>query len=236
MVHRNAHPSRHLLSTLMTEPGGMTDPADLIKKLKTKPGDPDLLRRLDQAAWECFHDPWEEPPVNASEPQPGPGRTSRPKATSPLARLSASRLQSALEQLGQHPCSLGSGSFIMKVGLEHDPACDSLAQVAIRREAKDLLSWQMSVDRELEASQFDLALRFCNEWTCKHRWPRAYLAIRESPQVEGGLEPVKSSSIELEYHFPIPDGISQEGLLWLLASLFAAASLFYSQAREKYGL
>ncbi len=214
----------------------MTDPSDLIKQLMTKPGDPELLSRLDHAAWECFHDPWEKPPVNDRKPQLGPGRAGRARVTPPLTRLTAPRLKSALKKLGQHPCSLGPGSFIMKVGLEHDPACDYLALVAVRREAKDLLSWQMSVDRELDASQFDLALRFCNEWTCKHRWPRAYLSVRECPQVAGDQGLGLSASIELDYHFPLPDGISQESLLWLLASLFASANLFYAQARKKYEL
>ena len=39
---------------------------------------------------------------------------------------------------------------------------------------------------------------------------------------------VTSSSIELDYQFPLQSGISQEGLLRLHESFFASASLFYA--------
>jgi hypothetical protein len=214
----------------------MTDPDDLVHRLKKNPRDPELLRQLDQAAWETFHDPWERPPAEKSGTDSESTNSGGSMEAPPLPRLHATVLRSALKELGLRFTTAPGGGFLVKFSYDHDADCEALVQISIQGEDKDVLAWHMASDRRVDAPQFGLAFRLCSEWAKEQRWPRAFVdipAVEEDGKTRA-WEP--SGSIELDYHYPVPDGISRQSLCKLLGTLFSSGMAFYALAREKYGL
>lgn len=217
----------------------MTNPDDLIQRLARNPRDPDLLRQLDQAAWETFHDPWEAPPKRSKEVATRPrkippsGEAMEPAVTQPLT---VALLRSVLKEIGLRYSLTPDGEFTIPFSYEHDSDRQAWVRISLQGEDKKVLVWRMGSDRRVDAPQFELAFRLCNAWSSAHRWPRPFLDIPLPDEEEEPKPWEPSGAIELDYQMQVPDGLTREGLGLILKNLIGAGWAFWAEARTKYGL
>ena len=98
-------------------------------------------------------------------------------------------------------------------------------------QGKDLNIYAIKVrtSRDIPEADWGRVTYVCNRWNAEHRWPKAFLDVRE---VEGA----GSGDIVLEQHLDLGPGIHQELFDDLTNTILAAAVSFWVWAHKEHGL
>lgn len=200
----------------------------------------DLLQRLNETAWEEFHDPWEthyEPSMPAEEEMsalPDPEDSYDMERVRPLSMEMLERFA----RWKNWTCWRKS-SHLLLVTFRYDPACDRETQICLSIQGKndDILLMEWSGDQRVRPEQFDLAFRLCNDWNDECRWPRAYLEIPRCGLEDGEGEKMpdrpRSGSLTLDAQFMLGKGIHQALLDDMLREIVASGWTFWTWALER---
>ena len=204
----------------------------------------EVLKTLNQAAWEAFHAPWEPslevhamPDENPETPQPEAG----------LIPLTEDLLRAWITQEGYNAFSLPGRGFLInyKFGLRTDRCVQFRLSVSGRDADILVLNW--SCDKRVPPDQFVRALRLCNWWNNEYRWPRAmveqdfrYTDADEDPppskeEVEA-REATHATHLVLDYQACPPHGIHQKALNALIDAAIESSWTFWRRAHEEWDL
>ena len=211
-------------------------PDELVQRLDTGDPDPALRKLLDQAAWQAFPAPWEEPPPQADPLSPG-----APMDAEALQPLTTDMLDAFLKEDDFNAYAAPWGFRL--VFFRYSPRNDRVVRMTlgIEGKAKDILFWRMACDRRVEPHQVEQALRLCNAWQNEYRFPRAILELPDPPEkAEGDDEDEApwnpSGTLVLDYQVPLPKGTTQEGLNEALRRVIGTSWDFWRMARDRFGL
>lgn len=204
------------------------DPDNLIRRLEAE-------GRLDRAAWEAFHDPWETPP--ARTPNPDPGAPVEPEAPVPLSLETIDRF------LASEEYSVWSSTWDSRmVFYNYGPRSDRVvrATYSIQGKQQDIFVLRIVSDRRVDPPQFELAWRLCSEYGAEYRYMRAFLEVPSKP--EGWDEDPEapawnpSGLLVLDMHVPLGAGITQSAFDLMVKEAIGSSWTFWRMARERYGL
>ena len=194
----------------------------LIKRYEAGERDPELIQALDEAAWDGFHDPWEQPVDDLDEPDEAPWD---PQEVRPFG----------LETIDRHleaNCLDGwrTDGPMRLVFLGYDRPSDRSLEVmhVVEGEQGTVYCLRMVGDRRVDAADYQRARELCDRWNGNYRWPRAFLEI---PGREGE-EPAASGLLTLDYQLQLAAGIHQALFDELVRGTVAAAYDFWKLARE----
>ncbi len=211
---------------------------DLIRRYEAGDRDPELLRQLNAAAWNGFHDPWEAPAPAARNPVTGervPAPAFEPEA---LAPFTFETIQRFLEPMKYRYWRQGKGYFM--VTFAYTERTDRCLQASFMVQGKhlDIFKLQITCDRRVQAERFDRAFRLCNDWNQRFRWPRASLELAALERKEGqllGPEP-PSALLALDFQLFLRAGIPQALFDSLVKDAIATSWEFWELAHDEYGM
>jgi hypothetical protein len=207
----------------------------------------EVLRALNQAAWDAFHAPWEPTSLESTMTEEQP--TAQPSEDPNLVvrPFSQDMIQAWMDQAGfmyfQHPTR---GLLVdFRMSLKSDRAVTLRVWVSGRN--KDILVMNVSSDRRIPPEDFVRALRLCNDWNQEYRWPRAmaeqdYRTTDQKEDPPPAPEEVESREVThsarfcLDFQVCLSEGIHQAALNTILDDAVATSWDFWKLARDKWGL
>lgn len=210
----------------------------LIRRYEAGDRDPDLIRQLNEAAWDGFHDPW-EPEVPKGR-HPVSGQSTQAPAFDPKALLpfSGETIQRFLDPVKYKHWRQGSDYFL--VTFTYTKRTDRCLQASLLVQGKrsDIFKLLITCDRRVPAERFDRAFRLCNDWNSRFRWPRAYLEIADVEQ-QDGQEPIReppSALLALDYQLYLGAGVPQVLFDSMVRDAIATQWDFWELAHDEYDL
>lgn len=208
----------------------------LIKRYGAGDRDPELVRQLDEAAWDDFHDPWEVPkpvrtPLEAPVGDPDlPSTDVDPQAVLPFTFDTIKRF---LADRGYNywEAHWKAVQVFFRYSAESDRVLRLVLAVEGKRETVLAMRW--TGDRRVDAERFPEALRLCNAWNQDCRWPRAFLEIPRTEPREGeeGRE-AASALLVLDLQLFLEQGIHQELFNSLVRDAIATGWEFWERAAK----
>lgn len=232
-------------SQMPTDPSTQAlSPEEALRRHQGGDRSPEVLKILNQAAWEAFHAPW-EPTMEAIAMSEGSPELTQPDGDpSPLTydMIGAWIAKEGYTAFG-HP---GRGFLInYKFGLRSD-RCIQL-RFYISGKGSDILVLHWRCDKRVAPDQFVRGLRLCNWWNNEYRWPRAmveqeyrFTDADEDPapskeEVEA-RELTHSGQLVLDFQACLPNGIHQKTLNGLIEAAIETSWSFWRFAHEDWGL
>jgi hypothetical protein len=209
-------------------------PEEIIQRLETGDPDPALRKLVDRAAWQAFHDPWEQPPAEPKAIAEGD-----PMETQPLQPLTTDMIDAFLKA---DEFSFYSADWGFRMAFfRYSASSDRVIRMTLGVDGpnRDILLFRLVGDRRVDPAQFELAYRLCNTWQNDYRFPRALLELPDPPENGEGKEELPwnpSGCLVLDYQIPLPKGISQDGFNELVRRLIGNSWDFWRMARERFGL
>lgn len=174
---------------------------ELIQRYESGDRDPDLIRQLNEAAWDGFHDPNE-----AAMPPPEQESAVDPEALLPFG---PDTIQRFLDEREYKPWKSSWDSFLIWFNYSErtDRAVNACFMVVGKQ--KDVFKLRIECDRRVPAERFDRAFRLCNAWNSGYRWPMALLEIPVLEKKEGDLEgrEPESGSLTLDFQLYLGVGV-----------------------------
>lgn len=217
----------------------------LIQRHAAGDRDPELLARLNAAAWDGFHDPWEPRPVEPGaagpeapllkalqlldeEPAPDP-RVARPRRCTPSAALE-SKLVAYLE-VHRIPYRRDvKGCYRCKPSGRGMKGRDLLLHLGPVGNRPDHLSFVMGSSWAVPEEAWAMARIFCAEWSHDGRALRAELdPVRPIP----GLPQPQPGTLMLQGRFTLPAELTLKAVVVFLDECMAEAREFWTQARSE---
>jgi hypothetical protein len=232
-------------SQLPTNPSTQPlSPEEALRRHQSGDRSPEVLKTLNQAAWEAFHAPWEPPMEGRAMPDDIPEPAQSENGLSPLTE---ELISAWITQVGYSAFSHPGRGFLItyKFGLRSD-RCVQFRLYVSGKDA-DILVLNWSCDKRVPPDQFVRALRLCNWWNNEYRWPRAmveqdyrYTDADEDPppskeEVEA-REATHATHLVLDYQVCLPHGIHQKTLNALIDSAIETSWAFWRRAHEEWGL
>lgn len=210
---------------------------------------PEVMAALNLAAWEAFHAPWEAPPP---EEGPAPDAASRAEGAREVERfedpdglpLTLDRLAAWASQEGFQPFRHEKRGVL--IDFVYNPAWDRRTELRLLVGGRndDILEVTVTCDRRIPPQRFRRAVRMCNEWNQRCRWPRAFVQ-EDRREVDGSPVPMddprlhrgpESARIVLDYQVQLAGGVSTQTLHRILDGLLGAQRDFWKKAHEIWGL
>lgn len=205
---------------------------------------PEVLKALNQAAWEAFHAPWEPPLETQAMTDENP---ELPQPEGGLVPLTLDMLGAWIAEEGYTAFSHPGRGFLInyKFSLRSD-RCVQFRLYVSGKDA-DILVLNWSCDKRVPPDQFVRALRLCNWWNNEYRWPRAmveqdyrYTDADEDPppskeEVEA-REATHATRLVLDFQVCLPKGIHQKTLNAMIDSAIETSWTFWRRAHEDWGL
>jgi hypothetical protein len=215
---------------------------ELIRRYEAGDRDPELIRELNDAAWDGFHDPWEAKAVRARHPVtgelvplPAPEPVFDPTASRPFT---ADTLRRFLDAKPYRYWTSARNAFL--VTFTYAPRTDRclMATFSVVGKREDVFRLQITPDRRVPTERFDRALRLCNAWNEGYRWPRAILSMPDLEKDEDapeGLEPA-SALLTLDFQLFLRAGIPQALFDSMVLDALATSWDFWQLAHDEYGM
>jgi len=219
---------------------------------------PRLLRRLDELAWEAFHDPWETRSALRARPV-GKGRGRLPVDPSDLEETNTPEVTPMPEDpessdpiLGLEPLGPGMiarhldemelsywrmGPAHFLVNFAYDSELDRCVKVRLATDGTDgdILMIRVEDDRRIPRERFPEAMQLCNRWNADCRWPRAWLDIPDpEPDAEEAPEPA-SGNLVLDFQVPLRGPLPPGLVDGIIQAVISANGDFWKRAREGHG-
>ena len=232
-------------SQMQTDPSIQPlSPEEALRRHQSGDRSHEVLKTLNQAAWEAFHAPW-EPLVEAlAMPEETP---EQPQSEDGLNPLTNDMIGAWITQEGYTAFSHPTRGFLItyKFGMRSD-RCVQL-RLYVSGKDSDILVLNWGCDKRVPPDQFLRALRLCNWWNNEYRWPRAmveqdyrYTDADDDPppskeEVEA-REATHATRLVLDYQFCLPHGIHQKALNALIDSAIGGSWTFWRRAHEEWGL
>ncbi len=205
---------------------------------------PEVLKTLNQAAWEAYHAPWEPSAETQAMTDEMPDL---PLPDEGLTPLTQDMIGAWVAQEGYTAFSHPTRGFLInyKFGLRSD-RCVTF-RIYITGKNADILVLNWCCDKRVPPDQFLRALRLCNWWNNEYRWPRAmveqdfrYTDADEDPppskeEVEA-REATHATHFILDYQICLPHGVHQKTLDSLINSAVETSWTFWRRAHEDWGL
>jgi hypothetical protein len=232
-------------SQMPTDPSTQVlSPEEALRRHQGGDRSPEVLKILNQAAWEAFHAPWE--PLAETQTMTDEN-TELPAPDGGLLPLTQDMIGAWIAQEGYTAFSHPTRGFLInyKFGLRSD-RCVQFRLYVSGKDA-DILVLNWSCDKRVPPDQFVRALRLCNWWNNEYRWPRAmveqdyrYTDADEDPppskeEVEA-REATHATHLVLDYQVCLPKGIHQKTLNALIDSAIETSWTFWRRAHEDWEL
>lgn len=185
----------------------------LIRRHAAGDRSPGLMKALDQAAFACFHAPWETYPGPPKAPVPRPQLPTQgylpielpedepghaihdlaPEEGGPGAAVPVGTLAAGLKTLGLHPFVFEDRAVQVNLVLDQETDCTCLLQFAVNPE-EQAIKVRVRSDMMYSLSQESLLPRLRTRWNQEDAHPRAVLRSTH----EGGR-----LRLELALSFPL---------------------------------
>jgi hypothetical protein len=213
---------------------------ELIRRYEAGDREPELIRLLNEAAWDGFHDPWEPPVRRGRHPVTGqlvpvPETAFDPDALRPFTGDTIRRF---LEERPYKCWQYKQNAFFVNFAyIERTDRCLT-ATFTVEGRKDDIFKLRIASDRRVPAERFDRALRLCNGWNDGYRWPRAVLEMPElEPKADEpeGREPA-SALLTLDLQLFLRQGIPQRLFNSMVKDALDTSWTFWELAHDTYGL
>lgn len=206
---------------------------DLVKRYEGGERDPELIRQLNELAWEGFHDPWERCPLEVQEGSMDEGFD--PKVVSPISSAMIERHLAAHEL---YPWRGPDDRYMVQFRYEAEADRTVRIFFSIEGRGHTLFKIKIVADRRVDQDRIPEAMAFCNRWNSNYRWPKALLEVPddEAETSEGEdteITPVRSGLLILESQYDLSAGIHQELFDDLVSSNIHASWDFWSLAKKQ---
>lgn len=212
---------------------------DLIRRFESGERNPDLLRQLNEAAWDEFHDPWE---IQKPEPQIAPALSFTAKQEpnfdpEALLPFGPDTIQRFLDEREYKYWKSSWDSFLVTFNYSERTDREVNAAFMVLGRDRDIFKLEIECDRRVPAERFDRAFRLCNDWNTVFRWPMAYVAMPDLKKKEGnaeGREPA-SGSLVLNSDLYFAAGIPQVLFNSMVSAALNGSWEFWEKAHDEYG-
>ncbi len=207
---------------------------ELIRRYEAGDRDPDLIRLLNEAAWDGFHDPWEHPKPSLLAAAP-----EAPFDPEALRPFTAETVQRFLDGGNYTYWTSTWDSFLLfwRYSVDSDRVVRAIFMVEGKH--KTVFKLRIVGDRRVPRERFDVARQLCNAWNEGYRWPRAYL---EKPDLKAeevkaldGKEPA-SAILALDFQLYLPAGVPQVLFDRQVRDVLATSWEFWELALKDYDL
>jgi hypothetical protein len=215
-------------------------PEELMRRYESGERDSDLLRQLNDLAWQGFHDPWELGPAPAAAeevPATGPEWSPLESELDPPRPFTVDTIIRYLRNTGRPFWECGASIYTCTY--DYDEASDRCCQVFFSVEGRDggTFCARWTSDRRVQADHFPRAFRLCNEWNADWRWPRAFVDIpHRDPSREGRGGPPASGVLTLDYQLYLARRIHQGLFDSMLATVQETSWAFWKLAHREFNL
>ena len=209
---------------------------DLIRRYEAGDRSPELLRRLDEAAWTGFHDPWEP------RPAPDPHHLEEDPMQEPIdpeavLPFDVATIERALKQRGWHVWRHEKDILMVQFNYDRETDRETRIVFFVQGKARDIFRLYWISDRRVDAERFDQAFRLCNHWNDNYRWPRAYVEMPPTKEDEAEDTPEPESGLlVLDWQLPLGAGIHQALFDDMLGAVISAGWDFWRMAHSEHGL
>jgi hypothetical protein len=202
----------------------------LIKRHEAGDRSPGLLRALNEAAWQGFHDPWEPAPQLKENSTQEPGGAMDPETVQPFT------LETIESHLKRKEINYWkSDQKICLVFMGYDQDSDRCVRAMHFVEGKHDTVYRLRVvaDRRVDAKDFTRARELCDKWNGTYRWPRAFLEI---PTMAEDASTPGSGLLVMDYQCQLAKGIHPALFDDLVGEAVATSYDFWKMAREEFNL
>jgi len=202
----------------------------LIKRHEAGERSPELIRALNEAAWQDFHDPWEPPPQVKETSTQEPGGAMDPETVRPFT------LETIEDHLKRKEITCWKADQkICLVFMGYDQESDRCVRVMHFVEGKHDTVYRLRVvaDRRVDAKDYTRARELCDKWNGSYRWPRAFLEI---PTLDEGAGVPGSGLLVMDYQCQLAKGIHPALFDDLVGEAVSTSFDFWKMAREEFSL
>ena len=203
---------------------------ELIRRYEAGDRAPDLLKALNDAAWDGFHDPWER--TGPADPPAEPGADLDLETVLPFT---AATIERHLLERKVRFFRDDSNGFVLFFRYDRD--CDRIIKVmhAVEGRQDTVYCLRLVGDRRVDPADFTRARELCDRWNGNYRWPRAFL---ELPRQKDGEEPLPALSglLVLDFQLLLDKGIHQGLFNDLVNEVISTSWDFWNLAKAEYNL
>lgn len=206
---------------------------DLIRRYESGERNPDLIKQLNDAAWDGFHDPWE-----TMAPLPTAAEHESSFDPNALLPFGTDTIQRFLDDRGYQHWKSSWNSFLLLFKYSERSDRTVSAHFIVAGKNMDIFNLRIECDRRVPAERFDRAFRLCNDWNRWFRWPMALVDMPFLEKKEGeleGREPA-SGNLALDFQLFFRAGVPQVLFNSMVRDAIDTSWDFWEKARNEYDL